>query len=500
MTLRRRCLLTPAAACLGVLFHAIVPAGAQSSTKTGTPALLVEDAVIFTMAPGQTTAAERAPIKGYLTVDASGHLLAVAAGTPPATLHARQVVDAHGHWILPGFISAHSHPWQAAFRGLAADSTLTNWLTAVYTDNAVKSQPEDFYWFTLSGMIDHLQHGITGLYSFNYGGHDKPDTDEAKTFNGYQFRAEMDSGVRFVHGFDVGSATATGVTPAYTAAQARVPLKAFLEWAKSEAATTPSGADRYLSTMVSGYTAFSDTQNQAVLDKALMDEFHLGNQSHYLEPPDTAVEEQAKFRWFTDTGLLGPTMIFGHFIHTTPAILDATGKAGASMSWNPLSNGRLASGVADIPKYLKYGIRVGMGVDGEASADLADPFENMRSGLYAIRDKYEDATIMSPYDVLKLQTMGSADVLAVSDRLGSLEAGKLADFLMVDPTRFGPVTDPYASLVFVADERDLERVYVGGQLLVLRGVFMKQNAAKVQAEVNRRVAAIHPETKLLTVP
>ncbi len=473
---------------------------AQTAPKAPAPALLVENAVIFTMAPGQKTAAERAPIKGYLTVDDGGHLLAVAAGRPPASLHAKRVVDVHGHWIIPGFLSAHSHPWQAAFRGLAADSTLTNWLTAVYTDNAVKAQPEDFYWFTLSGMIDHLQHGITGLYSFNYGGHDRPDTAEAKTYNGYQFRAEMDSGVRFVHGFDVGSATATGVTPAYTAVQARVPLKAFLTWAKSTAAATPSGTDRYLSTMVSGYTAFSNTENQAALDKALMDEFHLGNQSHYLEPPDTSAEEQAKFKWFTDTGLLGPTMIFGHFIHTTPAILEATGKAGASMSWNPLSNGRLASGVADIPKYLKYGIRVGMGVDGEASADLADPFENMRSGLYAIRDKYEDATIMSPYDVLKLHTLGSADVLAVSDRLGSLEAGKLADFLVVDPTRFGPVTDPYASLVFVADERDLERVYVGGQLLVLRGKFTQQDAAKVQAEVNRRVAAMHPETKLLTAP
>ena len=44
----------------------------------------------------------------------------------------------------------------------------------------------------------------------------------------------------------------------------------------------------------------------------------------------------------------------------------------------------------------------------EASADMADPFENMRTGLYAIRDKYEDATIMSPYDVLRLHTMGSA--------------------------------------------------------------------------------------------
>jgi 5-methylthioadenosine/S-adenosylhomocysteine deaminase len=46
-------------------------------------------------------------------------------------------------------------------------------------------------------------------------------------------------------------------------------------------------------------------------------------------------------------------------------------------------------------------------------------------------------------------------VLEVKDKLGSLEPGKFADFLVIDPTRFGTVFDPYASLVLVAGERDL---------------------------------------------
>jgi cytosine/adenosine deaminase-related metal-dependent hydrolase len=158
------------------------------------------------------------------------------------------------------------------------------------------------------------------------------------------------------------------------------------------------------------------------------------------------------------------------------------------MSWNPLSNGRLASGVADIPKYLKMGIRVGMGVDGEASADLADPFENMRTGLYAIRDKYEDATIMSPYQVLYLHTIGSADVMGVRDKLGSLVVGKFADFLVIDPARYGTVFDPYASRVLVTGERDLERVYVGGELMVEDGKLMKRDFGRVIAESARRSA------------
>ena len=469
--LRTLCLLVALASTTVIFAQSTVSAPAK---------LLVKNAFILTMAKGQ-----REPVKGYLLVGEDGRILAVAAGDPPAGQQARDIVDAGGHWVIPGFISAHSHLWQSAFRGLAADKTLMAWIDALYTP-AARASPEDMYWFTLDGALDHLQHGITGAYNFNFEARTRGrGVVTADEYDQSGFRAEMDSGIRFVHGMSVGRATELGVQPSYGAEQARVPLKAFLDWTSQQ----PKSSN-FLSVMISGLTAFNNTYQQAVMEKQLGDEFHLGNETHYLEPPETQFEQQSKFRWFMDSGLLSKQLIFGHFIHTNSFILTESGKAGAAMSWNPLSNGRLASGVADIPACLKAGIRVGMGVDGEASADLADPFENMRTGLYAIRDKYEDATIMSPYDVLRLHTMGSADVLGVADRLGSLEPGKFADFLVIDPTRFRTIFDPYASLVFVAGERDLERVYVGGDLLVQNGAVLKQDMAKERTEVNKRVAAL----------
>ncbi len=552
-------LLATAATLAPAQQHAQQPA--PPSTK-----LLITHAYILTMAPGQRT-----PIEGYLTVGDDGRILAVAAGDPPANLHPRTAWDAHGLWLLPGFISAHSHLWQSAFRGLAADQTLTGWLNAVYLNGARHAAPDDFYWFTLDGALDHLQHGMTTAYNFNYGGGyrgpmDVP-LDQAISYNGRELRAELDSGIRFIHGIDPGFATppstAASTVPPYGLAEARPPLAAFLTWAatqtasttttgprgqrksarhpKQSIAATPAAADRFLGVMINGVTAFNTTVAQAYLEKALSDEFHLGSQSHYLEAPDTQYDDQTKFRWFLDTGLLsigrraatattsgglqvsGPAstgavptatsanspattasstpqvyaanpqpFLFGHFIHTTPFILAETARANAGMSWNPLSNGRLASGVPDIPAYLKAGLRVGMGVDGEASADLADPFENMRTGLYAIRDKYQDATVLSPYDVLRLATLGSADVLGLADRLGSLEPGKFADFLALDPTRFRTVTDPYASLVFIAAIPDLRRVYLGGNLLVQDGQLLHQNQPEILHEVTSRTAHLQP--------
>jgi 5-methylthioadenosine/S-adenosylhomocysteine deaminase len=435
--------------------------------------LVLKNARIFSMASGQ-----REPFTGYLAVGEDGTILAVAKGDPPPGLKAGQIIDAGGDWVIPGFISAHSHLWQAAYRGLAADSTLLAWLDDLYTRRAQKAPAEDFYWFCLLGALDHLQHGITAAYNFNY----SRTNERGSPFDEAQFRAELKSGIRFVHGYEAG-----WMAPGITIGQERDRLKAFLAWIAAQ-----PHSPAFLSVMINGDTAFNNTYQQAVMEKALMDEFHLMNQSHYLEPPEpkTQDEERAKFSWFVDSGLLDKKLIFGHFIHPDPAILDRCATAGVAVTWNPLSNGRMASGVADIPVYLKKGIRVGMGIDGEASGDLADPFENMRAGLYAVRDKYGDATVLSPYQVLWLHTLGSADVLGVKDKLGSLEPGKYADFVMISPGRLGAVLeDPYANLVLVAGERDIDRVYVGGDLRVDHGQMLHQDMSGVEKEVSRRAAA-----------
>lgn len=472
MTLLSRLLSIAVVCVLGIVMPLRLVA--QDTAK-----LVVRNAYIFSMASSQ-----REPFMGYLAIGEDGRIVAVGKGEPPASLKANVVWDAKGHWVTPGFISAHSHLWQSAYRGLAADKTLLGWIDELYGKKVTRATAEDLYWFTLEGSLDHLRHGVTAAYNFNYGGHSPADAVE---FNERELRAEMDSGFRFVHGIEPGKVTAT-----YGLDEARVRIKTFLDWAeKQDAEAAAQHRDgRMLSVMINGGTAFDGTAKQAPMEAALMKEFNLGNQSHYLEQPETQVEDRETiWPWFVDGGLVTNRMIFGHFIHTDPAILKATGEAGAAMSWNPLSNGRLASGVADIPTYLKNGIRVGMGVDGEASADLADPFENMRVGLYAIRDKYENAAVMSPYDVMRLHTMGSADVLGVADRLGSLEVGKLGDFLVIDPSEYGHVFDPYATLVFVTSQPDLERVYVGGELLVEHGRLLKQDLDRVEREVDGRVNA-----------
>src|SRR5271155_5187233 len=183
--------------------------------------LIVRNAYIFSMAPDQ-----RAPFHGYLVVGDDGRLLTVATGEPPASLHAETTFDAHDRWIIPGFISAHSHLWQSAYRGLASDQTLLGWIAVLYGNAVKQASAEDLYWFTLEGGLDHLRHGITATYSFNYGGHSR---DQSEAFNEQTFHGEADSGVRFVHGWEPGKAG-----PAYTTQIADHELGTFLAWTREQ--------------------------------------------------------------------------------------------------------------------------------------------------------------------------------------------------------------------------------------------------------------------------
>jgi 5-methylthioadenosine/S-adenosylhomocysteine deaminase len=428
------------------------------------PALLVKNGVFFTMHPAQET-----PFIGYMVVDADGRISALAAGEAPAGTTAPETYDAAGKFVLPGFISAHSHIWQSAFRGLASDQYVRGWGDIVYRQQAILAPPEDFYWFTLHGCLDHLRHGITSAFNFAYG-------HRAGEFAEQQWRAELESGLRFVHGYqrrrDVPEA------------ESRAALEVFLASIQSE-----KGTPTVLRIALSGG---ANSAEAVATDARLMKEFGLSNQTHYLEFPLNKEEQRANFAFITAAGILGPDFYFGHFIHTDEPMLKAVAAAHSGMSWNPLSNGRLASGIADIPKYLMLGVKVGMGVDGQASADLPDPFENMRVGLYMIRAKYESAQVMQPRDVLRLHTLGSAQVMGVDDRVGSLAVGKFGDFLVVDPAIVdrAPVYDPYATLVFACNTQNLERVYVGGVLVSRFSQLVAHDFGAVQREVHERIAAV----------
>jgi cytosine/adenosine deaminase-related metal-dependent hydrolase len=426
---------------------------------------LVHGATMLTLAEGDDEA-----FVGYLLFD-GGRIKAVGRG-PYTGADVGEALDATGRIVIPGFLSGHSHLWQSAFRGIAADRELYGWAEALHWTYGEHLSDGDFYNFTLHGALDQLAHGVTTTFNHSQ----RLMAPESVYME--SLPASVDSGQRFIFAYNADR---------HLPEQAmRDAVAAMVESARPY---LRSGALLGLAMNVPGPR--SDL-GKFRLEIELARQHGLTVQIHYLEEHARRFLERRQWPVFLDAGAVAGNVSFAHFIHTTDGILADAAARGASMIWNPLSNGRLGSGLPDIPRYLELGIGVGMGLDSTASADVADPFENMRMGMYALRMKHASASVMLPIEVLRLHTLATARVLGVAGEVGSLEAGKRADFLILDPAEpvTGAIFDPVATLVLSCAAANIEAVYVGGERLVEEGRPLRHDLAAIQRELEQRVARI----------
>ena len=448
--------------------------------------LLVTRATLVTLKPGE------APYTGYMVVGPDGKISAIGPGDPPDRHRAGRHLDAAGRIVAPGFVSAHSHLFQSPLRGLGADCTLYGWLDALH-QLCEHATPEDLYWFCLHGALDFLRNGITTAYDFTYsgelgGGQKSIGIGEdikglgvdQEPFEAAQLKAKLDAGLRFINSISI--------VPLGSEEEIDQRIARVIEHARQF-----SQDPLFLKMAISGWVQRSAGIESAHREVRFMRRYGLMNQAHFLESPDRVAEQQAKFAWYRDAGALGPDFIFGHFIHTTPQIVKETAESGACMCWQPTSNGRLGSGTADIPALRKAGIKVGIGLDDQSCTDISDPFQNLRMGIYSIRALYKNASVITAQEVLHYHTLGSAEILGVADKVGSLEVGKFADFLVVDPRDpdTGPVHDTLATYVLACGLRNLHAVYVGGRQVASGARLTHWDESLVRREVDPRIERLN---------
>jgi 5-methylthioadenosine/S-adenosylhomocysteine deaminase len=446
--------------------------------------LIVDNALLITMKPGQDKA-----YAGWFAVDDLGRIADIGEGRAPAGLAAAERLDAGGRFVAPGFISAHSHLSTSGSRGLGIDVPLYGWGQQM-TQYTRHCDADDIYWVVLHGALDFLSNGITTAYDFtdtslpfivvDNGKRVQFGELKPKTYAQSQFRAKIDAGIRFINSVLINDQIGTEdeITDRF---------ESILDYAR---AYPDSG--QYLGTAISGSVQWSETPETARREVALMRKHKIINQPHFLETPEQVELQRSKFAWYEAAGALGPDLIFGHFVHPTHDQIATAAKCGCAMCWQPTSNGRLASGFADIPRIIAAGMRVGVGLDDQACTDISDPFQNMRMGIYMQRAHHQDAKAMGVAQMLRLHTMGSGEALGISDRVGSLEIGKFADFVIVDPKLpdTGPVWDPVATYVLACGLRNLKAVYVGGRCVNREGVSASPLAARASEEMHARLGRI----------
>lgn len=424
---------------------------------------------------------------GWMLIE-DGRIAAIGSGTPDAA--ADETLDVAGAFVAPGFVSSHSHLFTSGLRGLGVADTLYGWCDAMLGTTAHMT-PEQLYWSTLHGSLDFLSNGVTTAYNF---------TDPLQAWESmvdgkrtgtagirgleYHYRqadGTLDAGIRFVDasGMDVTVGSSDEV---------------FDRFAAEVAHTRAMDTDYALGSSIMGQVQWSPHPEAAEFEVEAMRRYGVTNQAHFLESPEAVEHQQSKFALYRDAGALGLGLMFGHFIQTTPEIIAESVSGGASMSWQPASNGRLASGVALVPEMLEMGMKVGVGLDDQACTDVSDPWQNMRMGIYMQRARTKDPLSMMPELMLRLHTLGGAEIMGVDDRVGSLEVGKFADFVVVDPRMpdVGPLWHPVRSYVLAMSPRNLKAVYVGGRLVSENGVSTNPLAAEASAKVHELPASVIP--------
>jgi 5-methylthioadenosine/S-adenosylhomocysteine deaminase len=422
---------------------------------------------------------------GWMLV-ADGRIAAIGTGEPSVT--ADEVRDVAGAFVAPGFVSSHSHLFTSGLRGLGVAETLYGWCDSMLGTTAHMSA-EHMYWSTLHGALDFLSHGVTTAYNFTdplQAWESMVDGKRTGTagmreleYHTRQADGCRDAGIRFVDAIGMDATVGSDE-------------EILDRFAASVAHTRAMDPDLALGASIMGQVQWSPRPDAAEIEVVAMRRFEVTNQAHFLESPEAVPLQQSKFAMYRDAGALGPDMMFGHFIQTTPEIIAEAAAGGAGMSWQPASNGRLASGTALVPEMIELGMRVGMGLDDQACTDVSDPWQNMRMGIAMQRARTKDPLSMMPERVLRLHTLGAAEILGVDDRVGSLEVGKFADFVVVDPRRpdVGPLWHPVRSYVLSMTPRNLRQVYVGGVLVNDDAVSTNPLAEEASARLHSDLPAL----------
>jgi len=170
---------------------------------------------------------------------------------------------------------------------------------------------------------------------------------------------------------------------------------------------------------------------------------------------------------FAQLGLLDRRLLLAHCVHLSPEEIRRLATTGAAVLHCPSANLKLGSGIAPIPSMIEAGVRVGIGADGAPCNNNLDIFQEMRAAAL-VQKALHGPTTMPARQVLRMATIGGAEVLGLDDEIGSVVRGKRADLVVLDrrAPHCVPAGDPAATIVYSMGRDNVRHVVVDGRVVV----------------------------------
>ena len=398
-----------------------------------------------------------------VTMDAQRHVLengavavrgdSIVAVGPSADIAAQydaaKIVDARGAIVMPGLINGHAHAAMSLFRGMADDLALDDWLKKYIFPAEARNVTEDFVmWGTRLGMLEMLRGGITTYADMYY-------------FEDAVARVTKEAGMRGVLGETILDFPAPDNK---TVAQALEYTQKFIEHWKGDPLIVAAAAPHSM------YTCSAKTLQEAA---ALARRNHAPILIHLAEAPFELQLSREKYGitpvgYLAREGILGPDVTGAHCVWVDQADIATLVQYGVGCTNNPSSNMKTAAGVSPVVDMLAAGAAVGLATDGAASNNNQDMFEEMDLAAKLQKITRMDSRALPAEQVVEMATIGGARAVHLEKLIGSLEAGKKADLIVVDTTapHATPMYNVYSQLVYALKATDVRSVVIGGKMVM----------------------------------
>jgi 5-methylthioadenosine/S-adenosylhomocysteine deaminase len=449
---------------------------------------------------------------GAVAVDAGGRIAAVGPWSQLRDRFPAAQVVGDGRGILtPGLISCHGHFSEGLVTGIGETHTLWEWFVRIVGPIEPYLTREMAYVGALLKAGELALSGVTtvaDMFCSAPGGSAPDGSARGVSAGGVSAAGVSRAGVPGAGG---SARRAEPVTPGVVAALDEVGLRGDVSFGPSDipagwsvemclaehdalrAAATASRRSRFrvgLATIPSSTDALIEATAGLVAETGRL---HV----HLHEVREEVTESRLRrgissVRYAERVGLLDGQTVAAHCVWLDDDDVAVLHDRGVAVAHCPVSNMILASGVCPVPRLLREGITVGLGVDGPASNDSQNMVETLKIAALLQKVHHLQATAMTAPRVLEMATIGGARALGIDDEVGSLHEGKSADLVLFGeraPTLLN-VHDPYQALVYCASARDVEHVWVAGEPVVTAGQLVGVDLAEVAPHARELATAL----------
>jgi 5-methylthioadenosine/S-adenosylhomocysteine deaminase len=417
----------------------------------------------------------------------SGHDVFLAGGSiakigPTGSINrGTEELSCHGKIIMPGLVSAHSHLSGLAQRGLWEEKTFEAWSARSFAfDNLVNFSTEEIYLIHCAACIEFIRHGVTTVLDMftPHGSHALEKVEAAG-------RAIIDTGLRGVvaHSFRDQSPDNRGVTPASTSAEAVCRTA-------REVAERVQRRDSRLGFMLAPSAPQRCSDHLLELCMRLAQELGVGMHTHLAEAKNHAEVGKAIYgepivKHLERLRFLNADLSVAHAIWIDDEEIDLLEKYRVKVVHNPAANLRLGSGTARIKQMIRAGLSVGLGSDSANAGTNYSIFEQMKLATLLPRSFWPPENWLLADEALEMATLGGARALLLDRLIGSIEEGKQADLIILNPSSsLLPLNNPVDQLALAENGDSVETVLIDGKPVMLERRIRTIDEESVRAGVS----------------